>query len=134
MNKVLVIFIGLMLISNYAFSQYNLEIEISGIKNDEGKILLQLFDENQKVLTQEMGLIIDKKCTISLKNLKQGKYAIRYFHDENLNGVMETNNLGKPTEGYGFSNNVTVMFGPPSFEKWLFEIKGDKKLILQPVY
>jgi uncharacterized protein (DUF2141 family) len=96
--------------------------------------LLQLFDENQKVLTQEMGLIIDKKCTISLKNLKQGKYAIRYFHDENLNGVMETNNLGKPTEGYGFSNNVTVMFGPPSFEKWLFEIKGDKKLILQPVY
>jgi uncharacterized protein (DUF2141 family) len=134
MNKVLVIFIGLMLISNYAFSQYNLEIEISGIKNNEGKILLQLFDERQKVLTQEMGLIIDKKCTISLKNLKQGKYAIRYFHDENLNGVMETNNLGKPTEGYGFSNNVTVMFGPPSFEKWLFEIKGDKKLILQPVY
>jgi uncharacterized protein (DUF2141 family) len=134
MIRFLIICIGLMMISNYVSSQYNLEIEVSGIKNNEGKIMLQLFDENQKVLTQEMSDIKDKKCNFYIKNLKPGKYAVRYFHDENLNGVMEKNILGKPTEGYGFSNNVTGKLGPPPFEKWLFELKEDKKIMLKPVY
>jgi uncharacterized protein (DUF2141 family) len=51
-----------------------------------------------------------------------------------MNGKMETNLVGKPTEGYGFSNNVTGKFGPPPFEKWLFEINGDKKILLKPTY
>jgi uncharacterized protein (DUF2141 family) len=134
MNRVFIICFGLMMISNYVASQYNLEIEILKIKNNEGNIMLQLFDENQKVLTQEMSVINDNKCAFSLKNLNPGKYAVRYFHDENLNGVMETNMLGKPTEGYGFSNNVTGMFGPPPFEKWLFELKENKKIVLKPLY
>lgn len=122
------------MISNYAASQYNLEIEISEIKKNEGKIMLQLFDENQKVLTRKMGEIKDNKCVILIENLKPGKYAVRYFHDENFNGLMETNMFGMPTEGYGFSNNAVGMFGPPPFEKWLFEIDEDKKIVLKPNY
>jgi uncharacterized protein (DUF2141 family) len=51
-----------------------------------------------------------------------------------MNGKMDTNLVGKPTEGYGFSNNVIGKVGPPAFEKWLFEITGDKKIILKPTY
>ena len=134
MNRGLSICFVFILISNYTASQYNLEIEISEIKNNEGNILLQLFDENQKVLTREMSAIKDKKCAFSVKNLIPGKYAVRYFHDENLNGLMETNMFEKPTEGYGFSNNVTGKFGPPPFEKWLFELKENKKIVLKPLY
>jgi len=57
---------------------------------------------------------------VSFNNLTPGKYAVRYYHDENMNGNMETNLVGKPTEGYGFSNNIIGKFGPPPFEKWLF--------------
>ena len=96
--------------------------------------MLQVFDENEKVLTQEKKEITDNKCIITIKNLKPGKYAVRYYHDENLNGKMDTNLVGKPTEGYGFSNNVIGKFGPPPFEKWLFEITGDKKIVLKPTY
>lgn len=124
----------LMLISGYAASQHKLEIEIVQIQNNEGKIMVQLFDVNQNILTQEMSPIKDNKCLLVIKNLSPGKYAVRYFHDENLNGIMETNMLGIPTEGYGFSNNVTGKFGPPPFEKWLFEIAGDKKIVLKPSY
>jgi len=46
---------------------------------------------------------------------------------------METNMFGKPTEGYGFSNNVTGRFGPPPFEKWLFDLNQDKTIVLKPV-
>ncbi len=96
--------------------------------------MLQLFDENEKIIAQEQGSIKENKCLISIGDLKPGKYAVRFYHDENLNGKMETNLVGKPTEGYGFSNNVIGKFGPPPFEKWLFELNGDKKITLKPTY
>jgi uncharacterized protein (DUF2141 family) len=111
-----------------------LEIEIIEIRNNTGNIMLQLFDKNEKVLIQEKGPVKDLKCSFSIPNLNPGKYAIRYYHDENMNDKMETNLVGKPTEGYGFSNNVIGKFGPPAFEKWLFEITGDKKIVLKPTY
>jgi len=134
MHRLIVIFGGLILIPISGFSQCNLKIEISGIKNNTGKIMLQLMGPDQKVLAQIMGEIKDKKCDISINNLNSGKYAIRYFHDENLNGKMETNFVGKPTEGYGFSNNPVGKFGAPPFEKWLFELKCDTKISLKPTY
>lgn len=111
-----------------ASGQLSLEITISGLKNDKGEIMLQLFDENEKVIDQEKASIKDKKCVITIKDLKPGRYAIRYFHDENLSGVMETNLLGIPREGYGFSNNGAGPFGPKPFKEWLFELEKDKKI------
>jgi uncharacterized protein (DUF2141 family) len=121
-------------ISTISFSQFKLEIEISGIRNNIGNVMLQLFDSTEKVLSEDKKQITDNICTFTFADLKPGKYAVRYYHDENMNGNMETNRLGKPTEGYGFSNNVTGKFGPPPFEKWLFEISGDKKIVLKPTY
>ena len=123
-----------MMISDISFSQFKLNIEIAEIRNNSGNIMLQLFDENEKVIREEKNNITDNKCFFTIKNLKPGRYAVRYYHDENMNGKMETNLVGKPTEGYGFSNNVTGKFGPPPFVKWLFEIKSDKKIILKPTY
>jgi uncharacterized protein (DUF2141 family) len=123
-----------MLISNICISQVKLDIEIIDIRNNSGNIMLQLFDRNEKLVIQEKSPVKDNKCSFSFPNLKPGKYALRYFHDENLNGKMETNLVGKPTEGYGFSNNVIGKFGPPPFEKWLFEINEDKKIVLKPKY
>jgi uncharacterized protein (DUF2141 family) len=117
-----------------AFSQHKLDIEISGIRNNEGNIMLQLFDSSEKVLIQKMEPITDKQCIITISDLKAGKYAVRYYHDENKNGKMETNAVGKPTEGYGFSNNVIGKFGPPPFGKWLCEINSDLKIFLRPTY
>ena len=122
------------MILNYAASQYILEIEISGVKNNEGDILLQLFDENHNLVTQEKGIPKDNKSFVRIKNLSPGKYAVRYFHDENLNGILETNKIGKPTEGYGFSNDAYGTFGPKPFDNWLFEIKEDKKIVLKIKY
>jgi uncharacterized protein (DUF2141 family) len=122
------------MITDYTFCQYKLDIEIADIRNNTGNIMLQLFDGNENVLTQEMSPIQENKCSFPIKDLVPGKYAVRYYHDENLNEKMDTNLVGKPTEGYGFSNNVIGKFGPPPFEKWLFEIAGDMKIILKPTY
>lgn len=134
MKKSILITICLIPISNCSFSQMKLDIEIIEIRNNTGNIMLQFFDGEEKVLIQEKNPIKDQKCSFSIPNLNPGKYAVRYYHDENMNGKMEKNLVGKPTEGYGFSNNVIGKFGPPAFEKWLFEITGDKKIILKPTY
>ncbi len=134
MKKLLFFCCGLVLISNYGSAQIRLEIEINEIRNNHGNIMLQIFDENEKVIAQEMSPIKDNKSLFIIKNIKPGKIAIRYFHDENKNGEMEVNNMGIPTEGYGFSNNAQEMFGPPLFEKWLFEVKENKKIVLKINY
>jgi uncharacterized protein (DUF2141 family) len=134
MNRIAVFLFFLVSNSNFSFSQFNLNVEITDIRNDKGNIMLQLFDSTEKVMTQEMIPIKDNRCSVSIPKLSPGKYAVRYYHDENMNGKMETNLVGKPTEGYGFSNNVTGKFGPPPFKKWLFEVNGDKKIVLVPTY
>ena len=134
MNRLVVFIICLICISKSSFSQFRLDIEILELRNNNGNIMLQLFDSTQKVLTQEKCIIKDNKCSLSVPDLSPGKYAVRYYHDENMNGKMETNLVGKPTEGYGFSNNVIGKFDPPPFEKWLFEVNEDKKIVLKPTY
>ena len=134
MNRFLTIFAGLILISNFTFSQFTLKIEITDLRNNTGKVMLEVFDEKEKVITREMSDIKEQSCHFVIKNLMSGKYAVRFYHDENLNQVMETNNFGKPTEGYGFSNNVTGTFGMPPFEKWLFSLREDKTIVLKTVY
>lgn len=134
MKRIYLLATVLAFVTNVTFSQFKLDIEITGIRNNTGKIMLELYDSAERVLVQDMSVIKDLKCTFSFQNLKTGKYAVRYYHDENFNCKMETNMVGKPTEGYGFSNNVIGKFGPPPFEKWLFEITADKKISLKPTY
>jgi uncharacterized protein (DUF2141 family) len=134
MYRLTAILFNLICFSNSSYSQYKLDIEISEIRSNKGYIMLQLFDGKEKVLNQRQSAIKDNKCLFSINNLTPGKYAVRYYHDENMNGEMETNLVGKPTEGYGFSNNIIGKFGPPPFEKWLFEINDDKKIVLKPTY
>ena len=41
-----------------------------------------------------------------------------------MNGKLETNLLGIPTEGYGFSNDAKALIGAPSFAAASFRYDG----------
>ena len=45
-----------------------------------------------------------------------GEYAIKLFHDENMDGELDSNFLGIPTEDHGFSNNASGTFGPADYD------------------
>jgi len=134
MNNKGVVLIIMLTVSGYVRSQHTLDIEIINLRNETGLIMLQLFDENHNLVQEEKGIINDERSYITIKNLKPAKYAIRYFHDENMNGILETNKTGKPVEGYGFSNDAYGAFGPKPFKEWLFEINNDKKILLRTKY
>jgi uncharacterized protein (DUF2141 family) len=45
-------------------------------------------------------------------------------HDENMNGKLDVNWLGIPTEGYGFSRDAKGVLGAPSFPAASFRYNG----------
>jgi len=53
-----------------------------------------------------------------------GRYAISLFHDENGNGRLDTR-LMMPREGYGFSRDAPVRFGPPAFAQAAFAVGAE---------
>lgn len=127
----------LLILSILSFSfpgQITLKIEINNLRNSEGHVLLELQDENKntiKGIFQEIG---NMRCIISIENLSPGKYVFKYFHDENDNEEIDTNWIGIPKEGFGFSNNAKGVFGPPSHQKMIFELNKDTTMVCIPQY
>ncbi|MEH3107784.1 MAG: DUF2141 domain-containing protein [Sphingomonas fennica] len=68
---------------------------------------------------------------LAFENLPSGDYAVALFHDANGNGRLDTA-LGIPREGFGFSRNPTILFGPPRFAAARFAVRGGT--INQPVH
>ena len=103
-----------------------LTVRILGFENDDGKCWFALdnsedvFESEDSVFIGKILPIINRRVDIKLDSLEYGDYAIRVFHDENNNGRLDLNFLGIPTEDYGYSNNVSAWFGPPSWEKAQF--------------
>ncbi len=104
-----------------------LKVTITRLHSNQGVVLVSLFkdgngypDDASKAVGKEKGYIVEKSSTIIFKNVLPGSYAIAILHDENNNQKMDKTILGIPKEGYGFSNNVSGAFGPPSYKKASF--------------
>lgn len=133
-------FIAAIAITSMSTSALSIEIEfnISGIDSENSassKIYVQLFkgEENYTQGKVETALITKSKngsATISFKDISQGEYALRYFHDQNGNGELETNLFGMPVEGYGFSNNAKPNFGPVSYEEIRFNVDQEQSKVI----
>jgi uncharacterized protein (DUF2141 family) len=134
--SVIKIFVLCLFLSPGAFlsAQSTLTIEIDKLESNKGVVIVDLLDKNEKSVKDQSSVIADNKCTIIFKDLKNNQYAIRYFHDENSNEELDTNFLGIPKEGFGFSNDAIGKFGPKDFSEWLFEVSGDTKVQMSTKY
>jgi len=72
--------------------------------------------------------------TVFHLDLPPGTYAAATYHDANGNGKFDKNVLGWPREGFGFSNNATVLFfTPPSFAQASFELPPEGAAVYLPM-
>lgn len=114
---------------------WTLTVVTDGIKNDYGKVYIAVYDKKEgycsteKAVSGVIAKIVDGKATGSLR-LKQGKYSVVVFHDENDNGKLDRYFYGPPKEGYGFSNNVNSR----DFEKALFDLNKDGAINIKMRY
>jgi len=112
-----------------------LEIIIYGFQNNEGDCWFAI-DNSEFVYESEdsvwIGNILpikNKEVIVVIDSLQYGEYAIRVFHDENKNGKLDTDFLGIPEEDYGYSNDASGWFGPPSWEKAKFIFNKPEMII-----
>ncbi len=120
----------------------NLKVLVKGIKNNKGLTRIALWqkeagfpDEAEKAFKLAQ-VKIDSSGTAQtvFGQLKTGKYSVSIIHDENNNAELDSNWLGIPTEGYGFSNNAKGTMGPPDFDETLFEQTGDITIEIKVIY
>ena len=111
-----------------------LSVEINGLRSDKGTVILRLWEDKDTWLKKE-GVLVKVKATIvngksvyEFKDVKPGRYALAFVHDENNNGHLDFNFAKIPREGTGASNNASGTFGPPGFDDAAFDLKpGEKK-------
>jgi len=115
-------------------AQSSLTVEITDLESNKGGVIIDLLDVNENTVRDSTCLISALKCSMVFDDLKNGQYAIRFIHDEDENEELDTNFLGIPKEGFGFSNDAMGKFGPKDFSEWLFDVQGDTTVRMSTKY
>ncbi|WP_096461756.1 DUF2141 domain-containing protein [Sulfurifustis variabilis] len=109
-----------------------IHVQVLGIRSSAGTVACALFEspdgfptEFLRSATNVMVIKIrNEQARCTFEDIPPGSYAIAAIHDENMNGELDTNWLGVPKEGYGFSNDAKASFGAPSFSAASFLYDG----------
>jgi len=114
-----------------------IRVTVLGVPNSHGDVKCALFNSEDgfpkdpsKAIQRVSGQIQNGQAVCNfIKVLPGDDYAIAVFHDENGDGVLDTNFLGIPKEAVGASNDPPSTFGPPKYEEAKFKYSGG----IQPV-
>lgn len=106
----------------------SISVKVPDIAGDKGEVHFALYDSEEHFNKRESkdrkeSAISDGQAKVVFENVTPGIYAILCFHDVNMNGRLDFNEMGIPVEPYGSSNNVFRM-GPPLFEDAKFSIEN----------
>ena len=93
----------------------DLIVNVTGVRAHKGTLSLAVYDTaagwdgDGKTVAADRKTPDADQVTFRFTGLPSGKVAVAAMHDENGNGKLDSNFMGMPTEGYGFSNNPQVM-------------------------
>jgi uncharacterized protein (DUF2141 family) len=108
-----------------------LVVEVVGLKNADGLVAVAIFssadgfpDSDAKATIYATASIdpATRSAKVTASDLPGGMYAVAAFHDHNKSGKRETNFLGMPTKGYGFSNNARPKMRAARFDEAAFKL------------
>ena len=142
MNKLFFLFFIILFTANLVIAQDqqsnpktgSLTVQITDIKNSIGDVKIGLFNSEESFDGKEdkfKGITVKakkNKIVWSLSDIPFGYYAVKAFHDEDLDDDVDTK-FGIPTEGFGFSNNPSILFGAPSYDKAKFLFNTDSMTV-----
>jgi len=115
----------------------NLKMIVTGLDNDKGQVKFDLDNaadtfkpkENSKpAFTKGRSPIKDKRVEYTFVDIPCGEYAIKLYHDANMNQTLDKNFLSIPKEKYGFSN-CKGCIRPPKWEKAKFVFDKEHPVI-----
>ena len=118
---------------------HRLTLKVMGLKPMNGDLYISLHNRPEYFQIPDSAYMKMKVAvnhetkTISFNDVPEGRYAIAVYHDENLNGMLDTNEKGIPREGYGFSTKKNF-FGRPKFEQAAFDLDRNDTVEVQMIY
>ncbi|MDE0879877.1 MAG: DUF2141 domain-containing protein [Sphingomonas bacterium] len=107
-----------------------LDVDVSNLRNAKGliRVCLTADPDNFPACVDDADAAtrsVDANVrSIRFAGLPHGRFAVAVIHDENGNAKLDTF-AGIPREGFGFSRNPAVTFGPPRFKAAQFTIDSD---------
>jgi len=116
-------------------------VEIADLRNARGSLLLCLSasvehfpDCGADPAAQKLKVPANRPTGLVFTGVLPGNYALSVMHDENGNGKLDTT-MRIPREGFGFSRNPVVRFGPPAFRNVRFAVPaGASRLPIKMKY
>lgn len=110
-----------------------LDIAVMGLRNAKGAVMLCLTRRPDALYLRcdqdpaRISRIVAARDAgaIHVENLTPGDYSLLVIHDENRNGGLDKT-LGMPREGFGFSRNPAIRFGPPRYGDVRFSIPAGR--------
>lgn len=121
MNKILYTAAFAILGLSFCSAQSSLTVNISNIESVKGNVEIGLYNkevgflkEGQQFLKKKIK-VVGNSLQYTFRNLPKGNYAVAVFHDANGNNKCDTNMIGMPTEGFGFSTNFRPKLSAPKF-------------------
>ena len=104
------------------------EIKVEGLRSAKGNVLVCLtanpkaFPDCSKDISATRAKVpVGQAKAMHFDVPRSGQYAIAVIHDENANGKLDTRFM-MPREGFGFSRNPSISFGPPKFVSAQFAV------------
>lgn len=127
------IFLVAMLLPLAGAQAANLTVTVGNIASSAGRVLVA-------VCTAETFLEPDcpyhgsapavrGETEVRIEGVEPGGYAIQAFHDANDNAAVDTDFLGRPQEGIGFSRDAPIRFGPPEFARARISIGPEDSVV-----
>ncbi len=103
-----------------------IQVPIVGVRNGQGTVFVALYEPGEWLKPHRFLQYRRVKANrgsvyAAFHGIQPGRYGIAVFHDENANGRVDTNVLGLPKEGYGFSRITPRR--KPSFEEVAFDVR-----------
>jgi uncharacterized protein (DUF2141 family) len=129
-NKILFLFLLMLLLSLHLSAQ-NIEVLITGIRSEKGKIQLKVYKDDKSFQSDQHFKVYQIPKTESRNGqliykltLPPGIYGMALLDDENADGEMNYNFVGFPKEGFGFSNFYLTAMAKPKFEAFQFRVQS----------
>ena len=107
----------------------SLEIDVIKLRSQKGVLRIcltarpQSFPDCKNDAQAVTRSVPATQTVVTFEGLAHGNYAVAIIHDENGNSKLDTL-MGIPREGFGFSRNPAIGFGPPRFDAARFAVGG----------
>lgn len=139
-RAVLALIVAVPLVASGEAATYEVKVTLTGLRSAKGQVLACLTAQPRDFpdctgdpAAHHLAVPAGAGVILDFGAVSPGLYAVSVIHDENGNGQLDKR-LMLPREGYGFSRDAPVRFGPPRFAAAAFAVTGNTAQTLRLRY